>query len=66
MHSDLRGKGTIRVSLPATDTIFDIIKTIIDRFETHLPLHYDVQCGCHFIERLGVFMAEIITRVLPF
>ena len=33
VHSDLRGKG-IRVS-PA-----DIIKTIIDRFETHLPLRW--------------------------
>ena len=33
VHSDLRGKG-IRVS-PT-----DIIKTIIDRFETHLPLRW--------------------------
>ena len=33
VHSDLRGKG-IRVS-PA-----DIIKRIIDRFETHLPLRW--------------------------
>ena len=33
VHSDLRGKGR-RVS-PA-----DIIKTIIDRFETHLPLQW--------------------------
>ena len=33
VHSNLRGKG-IRVS-PA-----DIIKTIIDRFETHLPLRW--------------------------
>ena len=58
VHSDLRGKG-IRVS-PA-----DIIKTIIDRELLIVLRRICLYGGCHFIERLGVFMAEIITRVLP-